>query len=31
MNNNYPEYFTPQSAYEMDMKVSSVMMLPHSF
>lgn len=25
MNNNYPEYFTPQSAYEMDMKVSSVM------
>lgn len=25
MNNNYPEYFTPQSAYEMDLKVSSVM------
>ncbi len=25
MNNNYPEYFTPQNAYEMDMKVSSVM------
>ena len=25
MNNNYPEYYTPQSAYEMDLKVSSVM------
>lgn len=25
MNNNYPEYFTPQSAYEVDLKVSSVM------
>ncbi len=25
MNNNYPEYFTPQNAYEMDLKVSSVM------
>lgn len=25
MNNNYPEYFTPQNAYEMDLKVTSVM------